>query len=980
MKETVFAKAAAVVITAGLLFGIVSCEQLQSTLSSEQEEKVAEETGSASIAGPAWYYNGSSSTDMSSATGETLCISFGKAAVLSTGGLSGGFTVTYTDADGNASSKELSLTGGYFNNDGTEYYLYMTPVLSLINGSSAKDGTAAVLVKAGGFVCNEGTQKGRSFDTIRKTINIMPLFGTATLSGVSFSTKSSTNGASITIPVLGSVSLADDASFELTAASGSSLPTGITQSDFTLSVSGNGMSVLVTPSVELYGQEFKAVLTVSGILAPLSGKAYTQTIPVVFSGSMSSSDTLQLSSQSSVNRDISSVAVKQEGTNLIVNVNFDSVPYSWENDRIVIMIDDANLGSGTTAYASKQWMNAAANMSVNSSVDFYGYDTMKNSDADDSNNMTTEHTWTQDTSSSYGWAYYADSTTLSYTIPLANITDGTTSASASDTFRVAVFFSDYWNTGTTHVYDAVPASAATITADSETDDTLSVNFDKAIVYSSEAAAYPVPSAPVSFIVKSYTANTVTLAWSNSYSATGYKIYRSTDGVTWGTALAVDVTAAAYTDTAAAGSTTYYYKVSAVNASGEGSATSSISVTTAASASAPLISTASVSGVKVTLTWNAASGAVSYNVYRSTDNSVYTKIASAVADTTYTDSGDSSKTYYYKVAGINKYGEEGTLSEAKSAATEAVPGKTTSTVIIAPSSSDATWTATVTWTAVDNVNTYEVGYKPASGTTYTTTTGIANSILTKTITGLTAGSVYDFLVTAHNDAGSTSADVVVKSMYPVITLDGVLSSSEYWTDADVAGESSDSWDLGTYSSGAADYDISKIYVTNDASYLYVAVVSDNPFACWWKDNFVMMFDNTNTAGNSASSASGVYNAATYQTYSGIDYYICHKWAQGSLTDNAGTASTASDSASISWSGSLAVLQSVIEYKIPLADIGNAVTGNVIRVFAATTCVWDDSGTTIVSDMIPSAAGTTSTTTNANDTLNVDMTKALSCVIK
>ena len=980
MKETVFIKAAAVVMTACLLFCTVSCEQLQSTLSSEQEEKVAEETGNAAIAGTTWYYNGSSSTDMSSTTDETLCISFGKAAALSTGGLSGGFTVTYTDTSGNASAKELNLAGGYFNKDGTRYYLYMTPILSLINGSSVKDGTAAVLVKAGGFVCNEGTQKGRSFDTIKKTVNIMPLFGTAALSGISFSTKSSTNGTSITIPVLGPVSLSDNASFMLDAASGSTLPAGITQSDFALSVSGSGMAVLVTPAVELYGQEFKAVLTVSGIVAPLSGKAYTQSIPVVFSGSVSSSDTLPLSAQSSVNRDISSVAVKQEGTNLIINVNFDSVPYSWENDRVVIMIDDVNLGNGTTSYASNQWINAAANMSVNSSVDFYGYDTMKNSDADDSNNMTTGHTWTQNTSSSYGWAYYADSTTLSYTIPLTNITDGTTSASAADTFRIAVFFSDYWGTGTTHVYDAVPSVAAKITSSSETSDTLSVDFDKAIVYSSEAAAYPVPSAPVSFIVKRYTANTVTLAWSKSYSATGYKVYRSTDGVTWGTALAADVLSASYTDTTTEGSTKYYYKISAVNASGEGSATSPVSITTAASASAPFISKASVSGVKVTLTWDAASGAVSYNVYRSTDNSAYTKTASEVTDTTYIDSGDSGTTYYYKVAGVNKYGEEGSLSDAKSAATEAVPGKPLPTVTIVPSSSDATWTATVTWPAVNNVNTYEVGYKSASDTAYTTTAGIANSILTKTITGLAAGSVYDFLVTAHNDAGSTSADVVVKSMYPVITLDGVLSSGEYWTNATVAGASSDSWDLGTYSSGSADYDISKMYVTNDASYLYVAVVSDNPFACWWKDNFVMMFDNTTTAGNSASAASGVYNAATYQTYSNIDYYICHKWAQGSLTNNEGTASTASESASISWSGSLAVLQSVIEYRIPLADIGTASAGNVIRIFAVSTCVWDESGTTIVSDMIPSAAGTTATTTNANDTLNVDMTKALSYVIK
>src|SRR4029077_8629209 len=69
----------------------------------------------------------------------------------------------------------------------------------------------------------------------------------------------------------------------------------------------------------------------------------------------------------------------------------------------------------------------------------------------------------------------------------------------------------------------------------------------------------------------------------------------------------------------------------------------------------------------TLTWNAASGAVSYNVKRSTTSGgTYTTIstAGAVTTTSYPDTGlTNGTTYYYVVSAVNGAGESANSTEA-----------------------------------------------------------------------------------------------------------------------------------------------------------------------------------------------------------------------------------------------------------------------------------------------------------------------------
>jgi len=97
----------------------------------------------------------------------------------------------------------------------------------------------------------------------------------------------------------------------------------------------------------------------------------------------------------------------------------------------------------------------------------------------------------------------------------------------------------------------------------------------AVVGTTTATPPPGPATPTGLTVTGTTDSTVSLAWNASSGASGYHVYRDGTRIT-----ASAVTAASFTDTGRAASTTYAYRVSAVNSSGAESALSgSVSATT-----------------------------------------------------------------------------------------------------------------------------------------------------------------------------------------------------------------------------------------------------------------------------------------------------------------------------------------------------------------------------------------------------------------
>jgi hypothetical protein len=117
--------------------------------------------------------------------------------------------------------------------------------------------------------------------------------------------------------------------------------------------------------------------------------------------------------------------------------------------------------------------------------------------------------------------------------------------------------------------------------------------------------------------------------------------------------------------------TIYLQVRGLEATYSGTYAVKYSQSSAATISAPTGLSATVSGTSVSLTWNSVSEASYYKVYRSTSSSgSYDQINSSTYGTSYTDSGLSAGTYYYKVSAVSSSGTESSQSGYASATVSA----------------------------------------------------------------------------------------------------------------------------------------------------------------------------------------------------------------------------------------------------------------------------------------------------------------------
>ena len=94
--------------------------------------------------------------------------------------------------------------------------------------------------------------------------------------------------------------------------------------------------------------------------------------------------------------------------------------------------------------------------------------------------------------------------------------------------------------------------------------------------------------------------------------------------------------------------------------------------------APTSLTATGGVNQVSLAWNAASGATSYNLYRSAESGYQsaTPVVTGITATNYTDTNlNSGTTYYYRVAGVNASGQSGFAPEANATTTGVNPDPT-----------------------------------------------------------------------------------------------------------------------------------------------------------------------------------------------------------------------------------------------------------------------------------------------------------------
>ena len=241
-----------------------------------------------------------------------------------------------------------------------------------------------------------------------------------------------------------------------------------------------------------------------------------------------------------------------------------------------------------------------------------------------------------------------------------------------------------------------------------------------------------------------------LTWNAVSGATSYRVFRSESRGT-GYSLLGTTTATSYTNTGAAVGKTYYYRVKAVNSVGTSGYSNIVSgkAKTAAPA-APSVTAGNSSTGKPQLTWKAVSGAVKYEVYRSTrQNSGYSLLGTTTS-TSYVNTGASTgTTYYYRVKAVNRNGMASGYSNIVSckakAAAPAAPSVT--------AGNSSTGKPRLTWKAVSGAVSYRIYRSESRGTGYsllgtTSSTSYVN-------TGAAAGKTYYYRVKAVNRDGMAS---------------------------------------------------------------------------------------------------------------------------------------------------------------------------------------------------------------------------------
>ena len=193
----------------------------------------------------------------------------------------------------------------------------------------------------------------------------------------------------------------------------------------------------------------------------------------------------------------------------------------------------------------------------------------------------------------------------------------------------------------------------------------------------------------------------------------------------------------------------------------------ITVTSSAVPAAPVvkIGNSSTSG-KPMLTWNAAEGATSYRIYRSTSKGSGYSLLGTTTATSYTNTGaKAGTTYYYRVKAVNDAGLSA-YSNIVSGQSKAVTPKL-SAPVVKIGNSTASGKPMLTWNAVSGATSYKVYRATSQNGTYSLLGTVTTTSYTNT--GAKAGTTYWYKVKAVNSAGESAYSNIVSGQATITTL-------------------------------------------------------------------------------------------------------------------------------------------------------------------------------------------------------------------
>lgn len=291
----------------------------------------------------------------------------------------------------------------------------------------------------------------------------------------------------------------------------------------------------------------------------------------------------------------------------------------------------------------------------------------------------------------------------------------------------------------------------------------------------------IPLAPDALAVAGFDATSVQLSWNdNSDNETGFEIERSTSPSP-ASYVRIHTTGAgveSYNNTGLDETTTYYYRIRAINAAGESTYSNVVSVTTALGMpAAPTGLTAgTLTTSSIAMSWtDVATNEANYIVQRSTNGSSYSNYRTLAANvTSFTDTGlPDNTTYYYRVYARNATGRSSNSNAINASTLLAAPDDPTMLIITGVNTSSVT----MIW---NDQSDSEVGFlierSTESGTGFSSIGSTGPNIETFTNTGLSDNTTYYFRIRAYNGAGfsgytdEASATTQLSAPMPPSSLD------------------------------------------------------------------------------------------------------------------------------------------------------------------------------------------------------------------
>jgi titin len=354
---------------------------------------------------------------------------------------------------------------------------------------------------------------------------------------------------------------------------------------------------------------------------------------------------------------------------------------------------------------------------------------------------------------------------LSWTAPAAT-------GGASITDYLVEFSADGGSSWSTFADATSTATSATVTGLTNGTEysfrVAAVNAAGQGAFSAQVSATPrtVPGAPTGLNATPGSTQVV-LDWTAPVSNGGasisdYVVEFSVDGTSWSTFDDATSAVMSATVTGLANGTEYSFRVSAVNAAGQGAASATITATPSAVVpvpDAPTGLTATPGSTQVALSWTApaATGGaaisdylVEFSVDGGSSWSTFADATSAVTSATVTGLANGTA-YTFRVAAVNAAGQ-GAFSATVSATPRTVPGAP-SGLAASPGSTQValSWTAPVS-DGGSAASDYVVQYSADGGSSWSTFADGVSTATSATVTGLANGTAYTFRVAAVNAAG------------------------------------------------------------------------------------------------------------------------------------------------------------------------------------------------------------------------------------